>query len=54
MVRTADSCFVTFFSPAFTGREGTDQKKTGPNFPQNAGKVQEPVTELGPRHRCII
>lgn len=26
MVRTADSCFVILFSPAFTGRQGTDQK----------------------------
>lgn len=46
MVRTADSCFVTFFSSAFPGREGTDQKQ-GLTSPKMFGKFRNLGMNLG-------
>lgn len=52
MVRTADSCFVTFFSPAFTGRQGTDQN-LGLTSPKMLAKFRNLGMKLGQRYRYI-
>lgn len=52
MVRTADSCFVTFFSPAFTGRQGTDQN-LGLTSSKMLAKFRNLGMNLGQRYRYI-